>query len=442
MKLAIIGLGVMGRNLAMNFRDAGNQCVVWDPWPQARDWSVEGIEVCDTLEALVNSLPVPSIVLLMVKSGKPVVELTTQLTGLLEKGDIIIDGGNSNYLDTETNVLACRKLGVHFAGLGVSGGAEGARAGPSMMLGCAGELRIALEPLLANVAARHDGSPCLGWFGEGGAGHFVKMVHNGIEYAIMQAIAESWQLLELAGLTSFAAGRQLDIWSGGALAGYLMEISGEVLRATDAESGTLLVDMVDDAAGQKGTGGWCISEALNLGIPVPSIMAAVTMRQVSSHEVLRVLPQVRPEADTVITAEAVHDALMCAVALALAQGAHLLTVASREYDWKIQLAEAARVWRQGSILRMAMLDKFADPAALFDTASEHSGGLRLSVAAASAAAVPVPVMSASLAYLDSCSADQLPTALVQLQRDRFGAHGLKHRETGEVFHGPWHEADT
>ncbi len=442
MKLAIVGLGVMGRNLAMNFRDAGNQCVVWDPWPQARDWSVEGIEVCDTLEALVNSLPVPSIVLLMVKSGKPVVELTTQLTGLLEKGDIIIDGGNSNYLDTETNVLACRKLGVHFAGLGVSGGAEGARAGPSMMLGCAGELRIALEPLLANVAARHDGSPCLGWFGEGGAGHFVKMVHNGIEYAIMHAIAESWQLLELAGLTSFAAGRQLDIWSGGALAGYLMEISGEVLRATDAESGTLLVDMVDDAAGQKGTGGWCISEALNLGIPVPSIMAAVTTRQVSSHEVLRVLPQVRPEADTVITAEAVHDALMCAVALALAQGAHLLTVASREYDWKIQLAEAARVWRQGSILRMAMLDKFADPAALFDTASEHSGGLRLSVAAASAAAVPVPVMSASLAYLDSCSADQLPTALVQLQRDRFGAHGLKHRETSEMFHGPWHEADT
>ncbi len=442
MKLAIIGLGVMGRNLALNFRDAGHQCVVWDPWPQARSWNVEGIEICDTLDALVNSLPVPSIVLLMVKSGRPVAELTEQLTGLLEKGDIIIDGGNSNYLDTETNVLACRKLGVHFAGLGVSGGAEGARAGPSMMLGCAGELRIALEPLLANVAARHDGKPCLGWFGEGGAGHFVKMVHNGIEYAVMQAIAEGWQLLELTGLTSFAAGRQLDIWSGGPLAGYLMEISGEVLRANDAQSDALLVDLVDDAAGQKGTGGWCISEAVNLGVPVPSIMAAVTMRQVSSHEVLRVLPEVKPEAETAITAEAVHDALVCAVALALAQGAHLLTVASREYDWKVQLAEAARVWQQGSILRMAMLDKFADPAALFDTASEHSDGLRQSVAAAAAAAVPVPVMSASLAYLDSCSADQLPTALVQLQRDRFGAHGLKHKDTGEMFHGPWQEADT
>ena len=442
MKLAIIGMGVMGRNLALNFRDAGHQCVVWDPWPQARNWSAEGIEVCDTLEALVNSLPVPSIVLLMVKSGRPVFELTEQLIGLLEKGDIIIDGGNSNYLDTETNVLACREQGINFAGLGVSGGSEGARSGPSMMLGCAAEMRIMLEPLLANVAARHDGKPCLGWFGEGGAGHFVKMVHNGIEYAIMQAIAESWQLLELAGLTSFAAGRQLDIWSRGPLAGYLMEISGEVLQASDALSGTLLIDLVDDAAGQKGTGGWCISEAVNLGVPVPSIMAAVTMRQVSSHEVLRVLRENRPETETGITTEAVHDALVCAVALALAQGAHLLTVASQEYDWKIQLTEAARVWRQGSILRMAMLDRFADPAALFDMASEHSNGLRQSVAAASTAAVPVPVLSASLAYLDSCAVDQLPTALVQLQRDRFGAHGLKHRETGEIFHGPWQEAET
>jgi 6-phosphogluconate dehydrogenase len=258
----------------------------------------------------------------------------------------------------------------------------------------------------------------------------------------MQAIAESWQLLELTGLTSFAAGRQLNIWSRGPLAGYLMEISGEVLQASDPLSETLLIDLVDDAAGQKGTGGWCVSEAANLGVPVPSIMAAVTMRQVSSHEVLRVLPVNKPDADTDITAEAVHDALVCAVALALAQGAHLLTVASQENDWRIQLSEAARVWRQGSILRMAMLDKFSDPAALFDRASEHSDGLRRSVIAASTAAVPVPVMSASLAYLDSCSADQLPTALVQLQRDRFGAHGLKHKGTGETFHGPWHEGET
>jgi len=442
MKLAIIGMGVMGRNLALNFRDAGHQCVTWDPWPQARNWTAEGIEVCDTLEALVSSLPVPSIVLLMVKSGGPVFELTEKLIGLLEKGDVIIDGGNSHYIDTQTNAMLCRKRGINFAGLGVSGGAEGARSGPSMMLGCAAEMRIMLEPLLANVAARHDGKPCLGWFGEGGAGHFVKMVHNGIEYAIMQAIAESWQLLELSGLTSFAAGRQLEIWSRGPLAGYLMEISGEVLQASDAMSGTLLIDIVDDAAGQKGTGGWCVSEAVNFGVPVPSIVAAVTMRQISSHEVLRVLPEDRPDADIEVTVEAVHDALVCAMALALAQGAHLLTVASQESDWRIQLAEAARVWQQGSILRMAMLDRFADPAGLFDTASEHSGGLRRSVIAASTAAVPVPVMSASLAYLDSCGADQLPTALVQLQRDRFGAHGLKHKDTGETFHGPWHEGET
>lgn len=442
MKLAIIGLGVMGRNLALNFRDAGHQCVVWDPWPQARDWRADGIEVCDTLEALVSSLPVPSIVLLMVKSGQPVFDLTERLCGLLETGDVIIDGGNSNYLDTETNVVLCREQGINFAGLGVSGGAEGARIGPSMMLGCAGELRIVLEPLLASVAARHNGRPCLGWFGDGGAGHFVKMVHNGIEYAIMQAIAESWQLLELGGLTTSAAGRQMDIWSSGMLAGYLMEISAEVLQTSEASSGRLLIDLVDDAAGQKGTGGWCVSEAMKLGVPVPSINAAVTMRQISSHEVLRVLADEPYEISTEVTVDTVYGGLVGTVTLALAQGAHLLTVASQENDWRVQLAEAARVWQEGSILRMALLEKFSDPAGLFDLACDHAGGLRQSVIAASAASLPVPVMSASLAYLDSCSSEQLSTALVQLQRDRFGAHGLKHRETGEIFHGPWHGADS
>lgn len=441
MKLAIIGLGVMGRNLALNFRDAGHQCVVWDPWPQARDWQADGVEVCDTLEALVNSLPVPSIVLLMVKSGQPVFDLTERLCGLLETGDVIIDGGNSNYIDTETNVVLCRERGINFAGLGVSGGAEGARNGPSMMLGCAGELRIVLEPLLASVAARHNGKPCLGWFGDGGAGHFVKMVHNGIEYAIMQAIAESWQMLELSGLTTSAAGRQMDIWSSGLLAGYLMEISAEVLQTSEATGGRLLIELVDDAAGQKGTGGWCVGEAMKLGVPIPSINAAVTMRQISSHEVLRVLATEQHETSSEMTVEAVYDGLVGTVTLALAQGAHLLTVASQENDWKIQLAEAARVWQEGSILRMALLEKFADPAVLFDLACEHGNGLRRSVIAASAASLPVPAMSASLAYLDSCSAEQLSTALVQLQRDRFGAHGLKNRETGEMFHGPWHGAD-
>ena len=442
MKLAIIGLGVMGRNLALNCRDAGHQCVVWDPWQQARNWQADGIEVCDTLEALVNSLPVPSMVLLMIKSGQPVFELTERLCELLENGDVIIDGGNSNYIDTESNVLLCREHGINFAGLGVSGGAEGARNGPSMMLGCAGEMRIVLEPLLASVAARHNGRPCLGWFGDGGAGHFVKMVHNGIEYAIMEAIAESWQLLELSGMTTSAAGRQMDIWSSGMLAGYLIEVSAEVLQTGEASSGRLLIELVDDAAGQKGTGGWCVTEALKLGVPVPSIMAAVTMRQVSSHEVLRVLSGDHSETSTDVTVQAVYDALVGAVTLALAQGAHLLTVASQENDWKIQLAEAARVWQEGSILRMALLEKFADPAALFDMACEHRDGLRRSVIAAFAASLPVPTMAASLAYLDSCSAAQLPTALVQLQRDRFGAHGLKHRETGEMFHGPWHKADS
>ena len=283
MNLAIIGLGVMGRNLALNFRDAGQPPVVWDPWPEARDWQVDGIKVCSDLNMLVQSLSTPRIVMLLIKAGEPVQQLVQKLQDVLAPGDIIIDAGNAYYEDTSENARLLKERGIHYAGLGVSGGAEGARNGPSMMLGCPKDVRSVLMPLLSIAAAKYNGKPCLGWFGDGGAGHFVKMVHNGIEYAIMQAIAESWQLLELTGMTAAEAGGQIAIWSEGDLAGYLMEISAEVLQTNDPISGQPLINIVDHAAGQKGTGGWCVASALELGVPVPSIMAAVTMRQISSH---------------------------------------------------------------------------------------------------------------------------------------------------------------
>jgi 6-phosphogluconate dehydrogenase len=442
MKLAIIGLGVMGRNLALNFRGAGHEVVTWDPWPEARQWQADGALVCDNLDELVGSLPAPRIVLLMVKSGEPVRQLSEQLSTLLDKGDIIVDGGNSHFIDTQENAAFLTGKSIHFAGLGVSGGAEGARHGPSMMLGCDASPRDVLMPLLSSVAARNSGKPCISWFGEGGAGHFVKMVHNGIEYAIMQAIAEAWQLLEMTGMSTSEAGRQMVDWSKGDLAGYLMEISGEVLQTADPATGKPMISVVDDAAGQKGTGGWCIAEALNLGVPVPAIMAAVTARQISSQPALRTHDKVDARQSTGLTPGSIHGALTASIALALVQGAHLLRVANAEHGWSIDLAETARVWRQGSILRMAMLDHFADQTALSQIAGSNADALRKCVLAANEQGLPGLVMTSSLGYLDSCKATVQPTALVQLQRDRFGSHGLKNRQTSETFHGPWHGTDS
>jgi len=442
MNLAIVGLGVMGRNLALNFRDAGHRVIVWDPWPDARGWRAEGIEACAELGDLIGLLPMPRIVLLMVKAGAPVSDLARQLADRLEPGDVIVDGGNSHFADTERDAGLVADRGIRFAGLGVSGGAEGARSGPSMMLGCSEETRAIVEPLLASVAAQHDGKPCLGWFGTGGAGHFVKMVHNGIEYAVMESIAESWQLLQMTGMDPASAGRELGAWAKGELAGYLMEISAEVLQTRDPASGEPLVSVVDDAAGQKGTGRWCVAAALELGVPVPSIAAALTLRQISSHPGLRQDAGRNPlPPASGLAADDVQAALCTGTALALMQGAHLLSAANDAFGWNIALAEAARVWRAGSILRMALLDRFCERSELFAFADRHRDGLCRSLAAAAMAGVPVPAMSSGLAYFDACRASLLPTALVQLQRDRFGAHGLTHKTTGASFHGPWQDEE-
>jgi len=436
MKVGLIGLGVMGRNLALNFRDAGHEVCAWDPWPEARNWQADRVTVCDALQALVGALPTPRVILLMVKAGEPVRQLAVQLADLLEPGDVVIDGGNAHFADTMANAALLQGRGIHFAGLGVSGGAEGARKGPSMMLGCDEAVRDLLLPVLESIAARHEGKPCVAWFGKGGAGHFVKMVHNGIEYAVMEAIAEAWQLLSASGLDADATGKVIAGWAEAELAGYLMEISGEVLQAKDGASGKAMVDIVDDAAGQKGTGGWTVQEAVALGVPVPSIMAALTARQVSSHPDLRSRSNASAHAIDLQQA-VVRGGLRASIALTLAQGGHLLTVASKQHDWHIDLAAAARVWREGSILRMAMLDDFADGASLMKSAQANREALAQAVITATQSAVPLPVFSAGLSYLDMCDAATLPTALVQLQRDRFGAHGLKRKDTGETFHGPW-----
>ncbi len=442
MKLAIIGLGVMGRNLALNFHCAGHEVAVWDPWPQARSWHAPGITVCESLEGLAAGLDAPRTVLAMVKAGEPLTALIHDLISVLDPGDTVIDGGNSDFRDTQARAAVLGKQALNFAGLGVSGGAEGARHGPSLMLGCPVDTRVSLVSLLSTIAARHEGAACLAWFGTGGAGHFVKTVHNGIEYAIMQAIAESCALLQATGMSPRAAGDTLACWQEGELNGYLMEISAEVLRTTDSETGQALLDIVDDAAGQKGTGSWCVATALDLGVPVPAIAEAVAVRQISSHSALRHRGvSTAGKTGVSLSTQDIHDGLGAAMATALAQGIHLLEAGSVRYNWAIELQDVAGVWRSGSILRMALLDLMADPAATGAFVARRIGALRRTVGQATQAGVPVSVLASCLTYHDACHTPRLPTALVQLQRDRFGAHGLKRQGEDGVFHGPWHSGD-
>ena len=443
MKLGIIGMGVMGRNLALNFRDAGHDISVWDPWPEALQWQADEIAVSSNLTEFGASLDKPRTILAMVKAGEPVSAVLQDLIAVLEPGDTVIDGGNSDFRDTDARAKLLEKHGLNFAGLGVSGGAEGARHGPSLMLGCPADIRASLECLLGSVAATHGDMTCLAWFGAGGAGHFVKMVHNGIEYAVMQAIAESCLLLRATGMTAHDAGRTLAGWNTGALSGYLMEISAEVLQAADPETGNPLVDSVDDAAGQKGTGGWCVAAALELGVPVPAIAEAVAVRQISSHNELRQAPLSHSEEPTVaLSPQEIHDGLAVAVATALSQGAHLLDAGSAEYGWTIVRQSTADVWRAGSILRMTLLDLLTDTAAMEIFIAQRIGALRKTVGEATRAGIPVSVLSSCQTYHDACHTQRLPTALVQLQRDRFGAHGLSRPGRDGTFHGPWHSGSS
>ncbi|WP_417518614.1 NADP-dependent phosphogluconate dehydrogenase [Minwuia sp.] len=446
--IGLVGLGVMGRNLALNLRDHGMAVTAWDPWAEARSWQADRIVVTDGIAALVSALPRPRTIMLMVKAGAPVDEAIDLLRPLLDDGDIIVDGGNSRFSDTERRQESLSVARIRFAGLGVSGGAEGARSGPAMMLGCDDAAWRSLRPILGPVAAQAEGTACLERFGPGGAGHFVKMVHNGIEYAVMQAIAEVWHALRFAGNSGHRD-------SANALKtaeqGYLVEITREILETADAETGVPLIDIVSDRAGHKGTGGWCLEAALDLGVPVPAIAAAMAMRQLSS------MPHPRdrsPAARIGSTADLLHraagSAIDAATAIALAQGFSLALTAAGRYGWDISIERMARSWRAGSILRMPVLDRLtggvsdprADflPPALRRMMERNLPGLREFTGAAIAAAAPAPVLGASLAWADSFQLTVLPTAMIQAQRDRFGAHGFGRTDRPGIHHGPWHDA--
>ncbi|MGE3165005.1 MAG: NADP-dependent phosphogluconate dehydrogenase [Planctomycetota bacterium] len=464
-QFGVIGMAVMGRNLALNVVDHGFRVAVHnrapEPLAQAVTESGGRLQPAGTLEALVAMLERPRRLLLMIKAGPAVDQVLETLTPLLEPGDIVIDGGNSWYLDTRRREAACRAAGLRFCGMGVSGGEEGARNGPSLMPGGDAEAYHALAPLLEAIAARTDSGPCVTHVGPDGAGHFVKMVHNGIEYADMQFIAEAYDVLaRVGGIQPDRLAEIFDEWNRGPLESFLIEITAQIFRVRDPKTGGWLVDQVLDRAGQKGTGRWTAQVALDLGVPIPSIAAAIDARVLSSLKADRTVAAkvlegpvpARYTGTTVQLIDQVRDALFAAKIAAYAQGMHLIQSASREYAWSIDMRELARIWKGGCIIRARFLDQMmrayerrADlPHLLLDAdlrreVHSRQAAWREVVGLAQRHGIPTLGMATGLAYYDSYRTENLPQSLTQAQRDAFGAHTYQRSDDpdGPFVHTDW-----
>ena len=439
----IIGLGTMGENLALNLMDHGTPVAVWNLETEWTDRFVAAhpeVVGCKTLTDLVKALPRPRRMLMMIKAGAPVDMTLEKLAPLLEPGDVVIDGGNSWFKDTQRREAAWREKGLHFVGMGVSGGSEGARRGPSMMPGGPRASWEVLGPTLESIAAHSKHGACVTYVGPDGAGHFVKMVHNGIEYADMQLIAEVYDVLRRGfGYDAARIADTFEAWNKGPLDSFLLELSATVLRVRDGKTGAPLVDKVLDVAGQKGTGKWSAQVAFDLGVPIPTINAAIDARLMSALKPERVaasklyaVPAAKPDPSLL---QAMPRALYAAKLCSYAQGMALIAGGSREWKWGVDLKEMARIWKGGCIIRARLLEDvmgaFARrpdlPNLLVDedvrrAVGEGEASLRALASGAQAAGVPVPALAASLAYFDGYRTAELPQNLTQAQRDAFGAH--------------------
>jgi 6-phosphogluconate dehydrogenase len=461
-QIGVTGLGVMGRNLARNFARHGYTVALHNRTASRVTDTVdqfghEGTFVAtQTAHDFVQALERPRRLLIMVNAGQATDAVIDEFAPLLEPGDMLIDGGNAHFKDTRRREAALKQQNLHFVGMGVSGGEEGALLGPSIMPGGSAESYQALGPMLETISAHVDGTPCCTHIGPDGAGHFVKMVHNGIEYADMQLIAEAYDLLRHAiGLTPAQAAQTFKTWNTGRLNSYLIEITAEVLAHTDANTGKPFVDIVLDQAEQKGTGRWTVQDALDLGVPVSGIAEAVFARSLSGHADLRRaardLPGPRPTAtQNKEFADQVEQALYASKLVSYAQGWNMMDVGSREYDWHIDLGEMATIWRGGCIIRAKFLDRIRAayqghrdlPTLLADEefGKDLTGAQdawRNVVATAARLGIPVPGFSAALAYYDALRAERLPAALIQGLRDYFGAHTYRRTDRDGVFHTLW-----
>ena len=465
-QIGVVGLAVMGSNLARNFARNGNTVAVYNRSPEKTRALIEnhGDEgnfiPSESIEDFVASLERPRKAIIMVQAGTATDAVISQLTEAMDEGDIIIDGGNALFTDTIRREKEVADKGRHFVGAGISGGEEGALNGPSIMPGGPAESWETLGPILESIAANVDGTPCVTHIGPDGAGHFVKMVHNGIEYADMQVIGEAYQLLRYgAGMEPAEIAEAFKEWNSGDLDSYLIEITAEVLAQKDPETGAPLVDVIVDAAGQKGTGRWTAINGLELGVPITGIAESVFARALSSSTAQRSaaqegqLPSGTIKELDVDKAEFIEDvrrALYAAKLIAYSQGFDEIKAGSEEFGWDVDPRDLATIWRGGCIIRAKFLDRIREaydknadlPALILDPyfkaeLEDLIDPWRRVVVAATQLGLPAPVFASSLSYYDSLRAERLPAALIQGQRDFFGAHTFKRVDREGTFHIEW-----
>ena len=463
----LIGLGVMGENLVLNAERNGYSSVVFNRTKAKTDEFLAGrgagkdIVGAATLEEFVATLERPRRILMMVKAGQPVDDTIAAISPFLEEGDLLIDGGNSLYADTERRVAELESKSFGYIGMGVSGGAKGALEGPSMMPGGTKAAYDAIEPLVRKMAAQVDDGPCVTYIGPGGAGHFVKTVHNGIEYGIEQILAEAYDLMKrVGGLNGDQMADVLASWNQTEeLASFLVEITEVCLRTKDPETGADLVEAIVDAAGQKGTGLWTVVSALEMGVPVPTIYAALNARVLSSLRSERLeagalLPEPSPHSfDLGSAADAMaplRDACIAACIVSYGQGMALLQEASKLHDYNLTFSARGQIWKGGCIIRARLLQRIQDAYSanpslanlmldpwFAEQINSRLPGLRQVVAGAALAGIPVPCLSSTLDYIDSYRSARLPQNLVQAMRDCFGSHTYERVDKPGNFHTEW-----
>jgi 6-phosphogluconate dehydrogenase len=463
--IGLIGLAVMGENLALNMESKGFSVAVFNRTTAVTEKFAatrgkgKKITPTSTIEEFIGALKRPRKAMMMIKAGKPVDQVISEVVPLLEKGDVLIDGGNSLFTDTQRRFHDLEGKGIHYIGCGVSGGEEGALKGPSLMPGGSREGYEMIAPIFRKIAAQVDGEPCCRYMGPDGAGHYVKMVHNGIEYGDMQLICEAYAILK--NVLALEAKDLADIfaqWNRGALESYLIEITAEIFRKRDPDTGKALVDVILDKAGQKGTGLWTLQSALSQSVVISTINAAVEARVISSRKEERVaaskiLP--RPQVPTFSgnrdeLVQAVHDALYASKIVSYAQGMELLRAASTTYNWNLNFGDIATIWRGGCIIRAKFLNRITEAYArdaklhnllldqyFTDIIAKTQHNWRVAVSTAINYGVAAPAFSASLAYFDSYRSARLPANLLQAQRDFFGAHTYERIDKPGIFHTDW-----
>jgi len=463
--IGLWGLAVMGQNLALNMASKGFTVVVYNRTRQKiKDFikgPAENKTVIPTYQVpdFIDALAKPRKVMLMVKAGRPVDMVIEQILPFLEKGDMVIDGGNSHYTDTIRRCGQLEEKGLFFIGTGISGGQEGALKGPSIMPGGSKEAYARVEPILTAISAKADGEPCCVYIGSDGAGHFVKMVHNGIEYADMQLIAEAYYIMKnILGAGTDQMQRTFAEWNEGPLSSYLVEITADILSKKDSKTGNPLLDMILDKAGQKSTGAWAGQSALELSVPTPTITEAVFARCISAIKTERVAAAkqlIAPDAEFTGQNQdfvrAVHDALYASKICAYAQGFALMAAAAKQYDWSLDFGQIAMIWRAGCIIRARFLDAIKDAfdrepglANLMldpyfkDILASTQANWRTVVATCARLGVPTPALGSALNYFDSYRSDRLWANMIQAQRDYFGAHTYERIDKEGTFHTDWH----